>query len=115
MAVPSRHAKYPSFNLILCLLQGWGTYMRTRAQIVYKFRRISFACRGNVEEQNKVLESAIIIINYRIIFINSYYNYIIIAQYNCYICNKNLLEECDREENVKAFGAVTASCLKRRL
>ena len=33
----------------------------------------------NVEEQNKVLESAIIVINYRIIIIDAYYNYIIIA------------------------------------
>ena len=38
----------------------------------------------------------------------------IIPQYNYYVCNKGLLEECDREENVKAVGAATASCLKRR-
>jgi hypothetical protein len=34
--------------------------------------------------------------------------------YNC-ICNKGLLEECDREENVKSIGVVTTSCLKRGL
>jgi len=39
-----------------------------------------------LKEQNKVLESLMIIINYCIIIImNSYYNYIISAQYN-YIC-----------------------------
>jgi hypothetical protein len=62
MAAPSRRAERSSFNLILCLVQDWGTFLRTRAQIVYKFRRNSFACLGNAEEQNKVLESAIIII-----------------------------------------------------
>ena len=56
MAAPSRHAERPTFNLILCLAQGWGTFLRTRAQIIYKFRRNHFACRGNVEEQNKGLE-----------------------------------------------------------
>jgi len=38
-----------------------------------------------LNEQNKVLESLIIIINYCIIIMNSYYNYIISAQYD-YIC-----------------------------
>jgi len=37
---------------------------------------------GNFEEQNKVLESLIIIINYCIIIMNAYYNYTISAQYN---------------------------------
>jgi hypothetical protein len=31
------------------------------------------------------------------------------------ISNKDLLEECDKEENVAVAGAATASCLKRRL
>ena len=101
MAAPSWHTERFSFNLLLCLVQGWRTFLRTRAQIVYKFRRNSFACCGNVEEQNKVLESSIIINIYRIIIINAYYNYVIIAQYNYYVSNKDLLEECDREENVK--------------
>jgi len=85
MAAPSRQAERPSFNPILCLVQGWGTFLRTRTQIVYKIWRNSFACRGSVEEQNKVLESAIIIINYRIIFINAYYNYIIIFTVQLYL------------------------------
>jgi heme/copper-type cytochrome/quinol oxidase subunit 2 len=88
-------------------MQGWGTFLRTRAQIVYKCRRNPVACRGNVEEQNKLLESAIIIINYRIIIIKAYYNYIIIAQYNYYISNKDLLEDYDREESVRAIGLLS--------
>jgi len=31
-----------------------------------------------------------------------------------FITNKDLLEECDKEENVEAFGAAAMSCLKRR-
>ena len=38
---------------------------------------------GNFEEKNKVIESSVIITNYRII-VNTYYNYIINAQYNYY-------------------------------
>jgi len=45
------------------------------------------------------LESFIIIINY-CINILAYYSYIINAQYNNYITDKGLLEECDKEENV---------------
>jgi hypothetical protein len=37
---------------------------------------------GNTEDQNKVLDSSIIIINYCIILINAHYNYIINAYYN---------------------------------
>ena len=71
---------------------------------------------GNFERHSKILEPSTIIINYYILINTHYnYNYIIIAQYNCYISNKDLLKECDREENVKAFAAVTASCLKRGL
>ena len=72
---------------------------------------------ANFEEQ-KVLESSIIIINYCIIIIiimNVYYNYIIIAYYNYYISNKYLIEECGKEENMEVTGAVTISCLKIRL
>ena len=60
---------------------------------------------GNFEEQNKVLETSIIIINYCTIIINAYYNYncIINAQYTSYIIylvsNKGLVQECDKEEN----------------
>jgi hypothetical protein len=41
-----------------------------------------------------------IIINYCIIIINAYYNYIINIYYNYYICNKDLLEERDKEQNM---------------
>jgi len=38
---------------------------------------------GSTEDQNKVLDSSIIIIiNYCIILVNAYYNYIINAYYN---------------------------------
>jgi hypothetical protein len=37
---------------------------------------------------------------------------IINAQYNYYISNNGLLEECDKEENVEVTGAATASCVK---
>ena len=36
----------------------------------------------NFEEQNKALESSIIIINYYIIIINACYNYVINVRYN---------------------------------
>jgi hypothetical protein len=39
---------------------------------------------------------------------------LIIAQYNYYISNKFLLEECDKEEKVRRTGAATVYCLKRR-
>jgi predicted metalloenzyme YecM len=58
-----------------CLYQGWWTVLRAHAQTVYKFWRILWRTYGSFEEQNKVLERAIIIINYCII-INAYYNYI---------------------------------------
>jgi len=58
-----------------CLDQGWWTLLRARAQTVYKFQRILWRTYGNFEEENKVLEPAIIVINYCII-INAYYNYI---------------------------------------
>ena len=44
------------------------------------FEEIPSCANGNFEEQNKVSESSIIIINYFIIIIiNAYYNYIINA------------------------------------
>ena len=45
---------------------------------------------GNFEEQNKVLESSIIIINYFVFIINKYYNYKINACRNFYISNGGL-------------------------
>jgi hypothetical protein len=50
-----------------------------------------------------------IIINYWIV-INVYYNYIINEYYNYSVSNKGLLEECDKEENVKVTGDATTSC-----
>jgi hypothetical protein len=67
MVVPSRHAERPFSNPFLCLVQGWRIFLRTRAQIVYKFRRNPFGCHGNVEQQNKVFGFVIIIINFHII------------------------------------------------
>ena len=46
---------------IVGLGQGWGSFLRVRAI-------------GNVEVQNKILESSTVIINYCIITINAYYN-----------------------------------------
>jgi hypothetical protein len=40
---------------------------------VYKSRRNSFACHGKFEEQNKVLELSIIIVNYMLVICNAYY------------------------------------------
>ena len=42
-------------------------------------------------------------------------NYVTNTLYNYYISNKDLLEECDKEDNVSVTGAVITSCLKRRL
>jgi len=46
------------------------------------FEEIIWRAPGNIEDQNKVLDSSIIIINYFIILINANYNYIINAYYN---------------------------------
>jgi hypothetical protein len=64
-------------NLKVPLDQGWRTFLTARAQIVYKFRRKSFRAHWNFEEENKVLEPSINIINYCIVSINAYYNYIL--------------------------------------
>jgi len=55
------------------------------------------------EDQNKVLESSTMIINYPIIIISAYY--LINALYNYYISNKDLLEEYDKEENLEVTGS----------
>jgi hypothetical protein len=77
------------------------------------FEEIPLCAHGNFEQQNKVLESSIIIFNYCII-INAYYNYncIINSYYNYYLSNTGLLE-CDTEENMEVTGVATTSCLKR--
>ena len=36
------------------------------------------------------------------------------ALYNNYMSSKDLLEECNREENVVATGVATMSCLKKK-
>ena len=65
-------------NIKVPLDQGWRTFLTARAQIVYTFRRNSFRAHGNFEQENKVLEPSINIINYCIISINAYYIYIYI-------------------------------------
>jgi hypothetical protein len=59
----------------VALKQDWLNVSRTRAQIVYEFRRNFSRAQGNFEEQNKVLECSIIIISY--CTINAYHIYII--------------------------------------
>jgi hypothetical protein len=76
------------------------------------FEEILSLAHGNCEEQNKVLEFSIIIINYCTFIINTHYC-IINVQYN-YISKEALLEECDKEQNVAVTGAATTSCLKGR-
>jgi hypothetical protein len=61
----------------------------------------------NFEEQNKVLEFSIIMINYYIVIIIAYCNYTINAYYNCCISNKSLIEECDQEENLEVTEVAT--------
>jgi hypothetical protein len=66
------------------LQQDWRTLLRARAQNVYKFEETLLCAHGNFKEQNNVLESSIIIINYCIIIIiviNAFYSY----SYNCII------------------------------
>jgi len=79
------------------------------------FKEILSCAHWNFEEQNKVLESSIISINYLIIVINAYYNYIIKAQYSFNVSNKCLLKDSDKEENLEVSGAASTSCSKRRL
>jgi hypothetical protein len=62
---------------------GLAKIWKSRAQTVYKFRRILWRDHGKYEQKNKVLEISIIIIN-NCDIINAYnnYNYIINSQYN---------------------------------
>jgi hypothetical protein len=96
------------------MCQGWRNFLMTRAQIFYKFRMYFSRAYGNIVEENKVLESSIIIIKYCMI-INAYYNYVINMLDNYYVSNTGNLEECDKEENLAVTVAATTSCLKRRL
>jgi hypothetical protein len=48
---------------------GWRIVLEVRAQIVDKFQEVLSRARGNFEQQNKVLEVSIIIINCCIIII----------------------------------------------
>jgi hypothetical protein len=48
--------------------QGSRTFLKACAQILRNFRRNSFEYHGNFEQQNGVLESCIIIIDYYIIY-----------------------------------------------
>jgi len=60
------------------LEQGWRTFFEGASpNLLYISKKVLSRALGNFEEQNKVLEPCIIIINYCIIFINSQYNYII--------------------------------------
>ena len=58
---------------------------------MYEFIRIFLRACGNCQEQNKVLDFSVKIINYFII-INAYCNY--------HISNNGRLEECDNEERL---------------
>jgi len=59
------------------------------------FEEIPLRDHGNFEDQNEVLESSIIIINYCNIILM---HIIINADCNYYISNKGLLEECDKNK-----------------
>jgi len=76
------------------------------------FKEILLCAYENFEEQNKALESPIIIVNYCIIIINACYNCIINAYYNFYSPHKRLLKVCDKEENVEVNGAAATSCFR---
>jgi hypothetical protein len=67
-----------------------SSFVQSRAGVPFRggvpklhlnFEEIVWCAHGNFEDQNKVLESSIIIINYRIIITNAY-NDIINTQYN---------------------------------
>ena len=63
--------------------QGWWTFLRARSQFVYKFRKILSYIHVNFEEQIKILDASIIIINCLISIINVHnsYNRITNSQY----------------------------------
>jgi hypothetical protein len=85
------------------------------ARLSTNFEEILSLAHGDFKDQNKVLESYIMIINSCIIINNPCHNYIINAQYNFHISHKDLLQECDKEENLEVIGAANTFCLKRRL
>jgi hypothetical protein len=67
-----------------------SSFVQSRAGVPFRglvpklplnFEEIVRCAHGNFEDQNKILESSIIIINYRIIIINAYYD-TISAHYN---------------------------------
>jgi hypothetical protein len=69
---------------------------------------------ANFEDQNNVLESFIVIINYELLLLMHIIT-LIYSQYNYYIYNKGFFEESDKEESVAVTWAATVSCLKRIL
>jgi len=68
----------------------------------------------NLKSNKSSLTLQKIVINFCIIIINSYYDFVIIA-WNNYISNKYLLEVWDKEENVAVTVAASASSFNRRL
>jgi hypothetical protein len=76
------------------------------------FKEIPLCAHENFEEQDKALESPIIIIHYCIIIINAYCNCIINAYYNYYCAHKRFLKKCDKEENVGVAGTAAISCFR---
>ena len=77
------------------------------------FEEILMHAHGNFEEQSKVLEISIIIINYCII--DAHYSSVINASCHYYISNKGLLEECDtgKKKKIEVTRAATISCFRR--
>ena len=61
----------------LTLDQGRRTFLKEGAQIYVKFEEILSRVHGNFDDQNKVLEPSITIINYCVIIINACYIYIV--------------------------------------
>jgi len=61
------------------LTQGWRISWGRVLKLSINFKDILSHTHGNFEEQNKVFDSYIIIINYCIIIANAYYNCIITA------------------------------------
>ena len=116
-----------------------------RQNCLINFEEILSRVLGNFEGHNKVLEPSLtvtlltwtkwwvpasaskwqmefnsafkglIIVNHAIIIINTYYNYSISTQYNCYVSNKGPLEKCDKEDQMAITVAAAASCFKSRL
>ena len=61
-----RHTNKILYYIIHCgVCQGWRYFLRARAQIFCKFRRKNISrALGNIVDENKILESSIIIIKY---------------------------------------------------